>query len=452
MLLLGLVIVLGQSAAQMPATLTPEEKIYGLSHFWREATYNFAYFYKVPELNWDSAYQAFLPRVMATANDYEYYRELQRFCALLKDGHTNVYFPQAVDNQLMGNSFHPYRFMLGAFGERVYVTNATVGTVADIPLGSEVVAVNGIPTDIWMREQVMPYISSSTDYILFDWAAGNLLRGPVGGQISVAIRTPAGEERQFTLTRGRSSSDWAKPMRDFKNVELHWPEPGVAQLVLNTFGDEAVDSVFLTLLPELRKSKAVIIDLRNNGGGNTSIGANILKYFVDRDTLVGSRWATRQHRGAFKAWGVWMTEKDTIADDWAKESYLYARGQMWYTGERHEVVNDVPADQRLSQPLVVLIEHNTASAAEDFLIFLDGLNRATVMGRPTFGSTGQPLSFQMPGGAYARICTKKDTYADGREFVGYGIPPDVYIEPTIEDYLNDKDAALEQALRYLRER
>ena len=93
--------------ASFPATLSDAEKIYGLSKFWQEVNYNFAFFHQVPDLNWDSAYTAFVPRVLATRNDYEYYRELQRFCALLEDGHTNVYFPKGVDSLLYGNSFGP---------------------------------------------------------------------------------------------------------------------------------------------------------------------------------------------------------------------------------------------------------------------------------------------------------------------------------------------------------
>ena len=100
--------------------------------------------------------------------------------------------------------------------------------------------------------------------------------------------------------------------------------------------------------------------------------------------------------------------------------------------------------------MVVLIGHNTASAAEDFLIALDDLDCATVVGQNTFGSTGQPLSFKLPGGGSARVCTKRDTYPDGREFVGYGVKPDIYVEYTLKDLLDYKDPDLEKALEILK--
>jgi hypothetical protein len=34
-------------------------------------------------------------------------------------------------------------------------------------------------------------------------------------------------------------------------------------------------------------------------------------------------------------------------------------------------------------------------------------------------------------GGSARICTKKDTYPNGKEFVGYGIKPDIEVKRTL---------------------
>ena len=94
----------------------------------------------------------------------------------------------------------------------------------------------------------------------------------------------------------------------------------------------------------------------------------------------------------------------------------------WYEGGAYKFE---PVEGRLIYaPLVILIDHPTASAAEDFLIFLDSGKRAVLVGRPTFGSTGQPLPFELPGGGSAKVCSKRDTYPDGRDFVGYGVQPD----------------------------
>ena len=68
-----LVLNIYSSYAQQPDTvITDAQKIYGLSRFWQEANYNYAYFSNVPNLNWDSAYQSFVPQVLATKSVYEY--------------------------------------------------------------------------------------------------------------------------------------------------------------------------------------------------------------------------------------------------------------------------------------------------------------------------------------------------------------------------------------------
>lgn len=79
---------------QVENKLSTNDKIYGLSLLWKEVSYNFAFFHQVPDLNWDSCYQAYIPRVMESTNDWDYYLELQRFMSLLQDGHTRVFSPE----------------------------------------------------------------------------------------------------------------------------------------------------------------------------------------------------------------------------------------------------------------------------------------------------------------------------------------------------------------------
>ena len=41
-------------SAQSENSLLKEDKLFGLSKLWMEASYNFAFFHQVPDLNWDS--------------------------------------------------------------------------------------------------------------------------------------------------------------------------------------------------------------------------------------------------------------------------------------------------------------------------------------------------------------------------------------------------------------
>lgn len=66
--------------------LSNEQKIEGLSKVWYEAKFNFANFDLVPQLNWDSAYRAFIPRVLATHDILSYYGELKKFNQINQNG------------------------------------------------------------------------------------------------------------------------------------------------------------------------------------------------------------------------------------------------------------------------------------------------------------------------------------------------------------------------------
>jgi carboxyl-terminal processing protease len=117
---------------------------------------------------------------------------------------------------------------------------------------------------------------------------------------------------------------------------------------------------------------------------------------------------------------------------------------------------EVPAEQvsprpngYTLKPVVVLSGPATYSAAEDFLVAWKNSGRGKIIGEPSGGSTGQPLSFALPGGGTARVCTKKDMFPDGAEWVGKGIEPDILVRATVADVQAGRDPVLNRALAYL---
>lgn len=100
--------------------------------------------------------------------------------------------------------------------------------------------------------------------------------------------------------------------------------------------------------------------------------------------------------------------------------------------------------------MAVLIDAGTRSAAEGFVVFMDQIPGVTLVGRPSNGSTGQPLIVSLPGGGFALIVSKRNTYPDGTEFVGVGIQPDIVVETTIDDVRAGRDPVLERARAVLR--
>ncbi len=437
------------------SNISDTEKLYGLSLFWKEAAYNFAYFDKA-NINWDSAYQAHIPKVLATRNTWDYYKVMKRFCALLKDGHTNVSSP----NKLVkgGSMYLPLVFSW--LDGKVIITNVPKKDSVAIPLGSEVITVNNIPVITYLEKEIIPGISASATHQLWNDAAAQILsNADTNTLFHFTLKTPAGKTFAHTTHLRSTRASWAYPLPNtpWKRFRYEKMPKGIAYLQFNTFGDDSVVYDFKQKLPELYEAKAVIIDLRNNGGGNSDIGVAVLKYFTGQKNIKGSTWRTREHIAAFKAWGSFTKDEELEKElkenpfnrAWIQKAYDISRGKYWYHGDTSSTYNEVAA-KKITVPLVVLIGNNTASAAEDFLIALDDLKgRAVVIGERTYGSTGQPLFFELPGGGSARICTKRDTYSDGREFVGYGVKPDIEVKRTVEDYIKKRDAQMERAITVL---
>ncbi|RYY97050.1 MAG: peptidase S41 [Chitinophagaceae bacterium] len=436
--------------AQFQNTLSATDKIYGLSRFWQEVNYNFVYLNKVNRAQWDSAYRALIASVPGTKNDYEYYRELQRFCALLKDGHTNVYMPALKGPENFTSMFGEHRFFLENIGGKAIVVRTSFSKKEVLPVGSEVIEVNGLPTQAYKERFVKPYISASTDYVLEDWATSGLLAGFAGDSYKVVFRRPDGTLLPLDLTHARSAEQAVFPGFDAARalLDFRWLPNKVAYVSLNSFSDPKIDSLFEALLPELYTAKGLVIDLRYNGGGSTEIGTDILRYLTADTALYGARYASRLHVPAFKAWGRFTKPADTAGNDWNRRALLSYQDNYWHDFDYAPTPVRVQG-KRIVVPTVLLTGHQTASAAEDFLIHADNQKHMTRVGEHTFGSTGQPYMFELPGGGSARICTKKDSYPDGREFVGYGIKPHVEVTRTVNDYLTKNDPALIKAQELL---
>lgn len=434
--------------AQVPNTLSAADKVFGLSKFWQEVNYNFIFLHKVDRKMWDSTYKKMITDVQRTKNDYEYYREMQKFCALLKDGHTNVYFPKGIEQ--MNTMFGDYRLFIENIDDRAIIVRTNLSKKNEIPVGSEIIEVNGMSTQKYIDEAVAPYISSSTDYVLKDMCISGLLRGMEGDRYHIKIKKPGGKVAAFTLTHRATEEKEVYP--DFeparKLLDFSWQQNQVAYMALNSFGDKKIDSLFIEKLPELYKARGLIIDLRYNGGGNTEVGTAILKYLTNDTILFGSKSRSRMHIPSYKAWGKFMEIPDTTGNAWAKKAWLSYNDSYYYDFEYSADTFKLDA-KRIVVPTVILTGHNTASAAEDFLIYADNQKHMKKMGANTFGSTGQPFMFGLPGGGSARICTKQDTYPDGREFVGYGIKPDMEVKATLNDYIQKTDPVMAKAIDYL---
>lgn len=433
---------------QIPNKISKEDKVYGLSKFWQEVNYNFVYLEKVDKTQWNKMYKELIGEVQETKNDYEYYRLLQKFCAFLKDGHTNIWFPKEIRDSIFNTDFGEYKLFVRNIGGKAIITKVNLSKKTELPIGTEITKVNGISTKQYINKNVQPYISSSTQHIIEDWSISNMLQGYVGSIFDLELKMPNGKINSIKLIHSKTEEKELYPSDKTELFEFKWINKNIAYIALNSFSNWDIMNLFSNKLPEIRKAEKLIIDLRKNGGGDEAIGREIIKFLTKDTLLYGSKSQSRMHIPYYYAHGKWTKASDTT-NAWSKQAYLTYHNKFYYNFPYTPYSTMNLNISRIEIPTVILIGHNTASAAEDFLVYADNQENMTKIGELTFGSTGQPLMFSLPSGGTGRVCTKKDTYSDGREFVGYGIQPDIKVSKSLSDYLENKDPVLEKAIEYL---
>jgi carboxyl-terminal processing protease len=169
----------------------------------------------------------------------------------------------------------------------------------------------------------------------------NLLRGPEGTRVNVSVlRKGLSHPLSFTLTRQRInqlSVDSAFMIR-----------PGIAYIHIQTFNNELTNKQLSAALDRLGQNnfKGLILDLRGNGGGLLQQAVEVASHFLRTNQLI---------------------------------VYHYGRSSPM---ERYYVTQ---GEEGPEYPMIVLIDGNTASAAEIVAGALQDHDRALVVGQRSFG-------------------------------------------------------------------
>lgn len=396
--------------------ITNDEKIYGLSKLWSEVNRNFANF-DLTQINWDSTYQSFIPKVIATKNDGDYYKELMRMMALIKDGHSNVYY-----KPFFVYKSPPLRTKL--IEGKIIITEVnsdTLITKNNLEIGDEIVEINKKNALDYGKHEIMPFQSASTIQDLnIRTYTYSLLNGKPDELLELKIKKPNNNIINTVINR--------KLISNFKKqtYELKIMDDNIAYLKVNDFQNDTYQKIFDSIYVKILPSKALIIDIRNNSGGDSGQGFYILSHLINK-IVYGAKAKTRQYIPTLKAWeqpDMWME----FAPD---------------------VIKPIDGKVKYSKPVIVLTSAKTYSAGEDFLVAFDSAKRGIKIGQTTGGSTGQPLFFDLPKGGFARICTKRDIYPDGKEFIGIGIKPDIEVLETVKSIRDRRDIVLEKTLEYI---
>lgn len=400
---------------------TDGQKAYVLSKFCTEVKYNYV-FYNNLTFDWDSLCLATLPKLLATKSKEEYVRELQRLSIELQDGHTYVYEANS-DNSL--DWIKPFPFKTKRIDDRVFVTNVLSSDFQKqgVEIGSEIVKIDGLDVIEYVNLYKRPLVSYSTSQWLdYSPYAGFELTKEKGSRVS-KILFKNRDGKTFTIESHRNINwDIANNTFDYKILNGN-----VGLLKINTFMGNDFKKEFDVLYQNIKKTDVLIIDLRDNMGGNSGNADYIIRHLSGKPVKMGN-WSSRMYIAAHGSWGY---------------------PQEWYMETPDDLI-PVNEENVYTKPVMLLVNAVTFSSAENFCVAFRSTRKGKIIGMPTGGSTGNPIHIELGYGINAQICTKNEWDTDGNKFIGIGIKPDVEVKENVDMFMKGKDMVIEEALKQIR--
>jgi carboxyl-terminal processing protease len=157
--------------------------------------------------------------------------------------------------------------------------------------------------------------------------------------------------------------------------------------------------------------RAIVVDVRRNGGGDIDVVQNCLSPFFAEPTVFGEF----HHRN-----GTTLTVK------------VSGRGKRAYRGR-----------------VFVLVDDASGSGSEVFAAGIQESGRGILVGRQTMGAVLNAKRRQLPNGFYSNVGHSDFKTTKGIRLEGRGVSPDKPVTQTIEDFRENRDLDLDRVRELL---
>jgi carboxyl-terminal processing protease len=366
-------------------------------------------------LDWKAERERFRRQAEEAKSSAEFYSVLRRMLGSLRDSHTRVYAPEEkFDWQ------HPRVVTTGVSvrevaGQPVVVSleRGSDAERAGLRVGDIITSVDDEPALALFMKRLKDVTGASTIQSARARAMGMLLAGAAASTVRIGWRSSRdGRERTASLRR-----EWRdrtakllveKSREDFFIVRF------------DAFTGRVALDFMRALRNRLQKARGIVLDLRNNGGGDSEAMTDVASVFLSPRTGLG-RFTDRT--------GSVVIEPQT----------------------RTAMVLAAESIARFDGTLVILTSERTASAAEIFVAAIKEARRATVIGT---GTCGCVLAIRrrhlLPDGGELDVSEMDYRTRQGLRLEGTGVAPDENITLGISDIRTGQDRVLERALERLR--
>jgi len=173
-------------------------------------------------------------------------------------------------------------------------------------------------------------------------------------------------------------------------------------------------------LQSLSDARAMIVDVRPNGGGDESLARHFASHFVDKQAVY-SRHVNRDE----------------------KQKGGFTRPIL-------RLIAPNASGPKFRVKTATLMGPANMSSCESFLLMMARSSRCRLIGGRSYGSSGNPRPHNLKNGVTVYLPSWKDMKPDGKLLEGQGIAPDIEVKTTPQDF-DQRDPVLEAARAWLAE-
>ncbi|MDP9955466.1 archaellum component FlaF (FlaF/FlaG flagellin family) [Epilithonimonas hungarica] len=182
----------------------------------------------------------------------------------------------------------------------------------------------------------------------------------------------------------------------FKKLEILPSNIGYIEFTNFAVSSPSTRKTVHSAMQFISHTDGLIIDLRNNFGGNGKMSEEILSYFFPVKTYTGKTY-------------------NRIENKWSNS----------YVENKKEITNGL----KLKMPLYILISNRTFSAAESFAYTLQSMKKAVIIGNTSRGGAHATRSFSIGNGFVAFIpYLRGENVTTKTDWDGVGVIPDIRTE------------------------
>lgn len=414
---------------------------------------------------------AILADPASTSTRRRFHRRLAVLIALLGDAHTSAGFLQeewSRDVVRGGERLFPLLVRRDQGG--VVVVRQVVGkdeAIAPIAPSSLIVAVQGRPI-----EELVADLGRGTsgpaplrEAIVLESLHVQLWRAGIRPPFRVTVLEPGASTATEHVLAGQpyarfaDRQDGQAPQR-YADYGASWLDGRVVRLDFRAMDDPPRFEEFCrATFSRMREKSArgLIVDLRENGGGDSQLGDELLSYVT----------GTPYRACARKEWKVSAPYKRFMKSfahptiRWLPLQWFHGTTRRYFGAdegsiavfEQADAIAPRENDLRFDGPVVFLIGPQTFSSALMLANAIEDYDLATLIGEETAESPnafGEVFPFDLPrSGLNVRSSTARYVRANGDASDSRGVVPDIEVKPTAADVVAGRDVVLERAQRWI---